>query len=504
MLNDIIRSLGKFPERNAFFIRDTYYTYGDLAAKVSDISAAIKAAGMTGPRGTIGVFMYEDFDAYASCIAALLNGYGYLPLNPLNPPEWNLDLLRQADVTLVLTCNREIAGSLSSEPDLPLFCFTHELARVPVSLVFPERSPEDPAYLIFTSGSTGKPKGAPINNRNLNTFLDSVKNLGWDITENDRFLQMSSMTFDMSILTFIIPLYAGACIYTVPEEEIKYLYGYRLMEEQKITFLAVVPSTLSYLRPYFHDISLPAVRYSLVCGEAFPVALADEWQACVPNAKIINIYGPTEATVFTHTYLYNKGTAGKSHNGIMALGELVKNMEALILDENGIETGIGVTGELCITGEQLTAGYLKNPERNKISFFRRETSKGEKTFYHTGDLIYKDDEGCYFYAGRTDHQVKIQGHRVELGEIEKHARDFADNKQAAALAHKNRFGNFQIHLFLEHADLSQEQILDYLRARLPYYMIPSAVTILETMPMNQNGKTDRMALARLCETSEPA
>ncbi|MEZ5197517.1 MAG: AMP-binding protein [Bacteroidales bacterium] len=152
--------------------------------------------------------------------------------------------------------------------------------------------------MIFTSGSTGKPKGAPISQGNLNAFLDSVWNLEWKIDEHDRFLQMSSMTFDMSILTFIIPLCVGACIYTVPEEEIKYLYGYRLMEEHDIkAFVRLFLQHYPGPKPYFGEIELPSIRYSLVCGEAFPIELADQWTNCVPNANIINIYGPTEATV---------------------------------------------------------------------------------------------------------------------------------------------------------------------------------------------------------------
>ncbi len=366
-----------------------------------------------------------------------------------------------------------------------------------VKFEFPSAKDDDPAYVIFTSGSTGKPKGAPISRGNLNAFLDSVWNIGWDINEEDKFLQMSSMTFDMSILTFVIPLCVGACIYTVPEDEIKYLYGFKLMVEQGITFIAVVPSTLSYLKPYFNSINLPSIRYSLVCGESFPIEMANLWQECIPNAKIVNIYGPTESTVFTHSYHYCKGNNDKSYNGIMALGDLVKNMETLLLDETGNEVKPGKKGELCITGKQLTSGYLNNPEKNLESFFTKKTGSVEKRFYRTGDIVFMDNENCYFYVGRKDHQVKIQGHRVELGDIEKHARDITLTENTIALAQLNEFGNYQIHLFTDQIDFNREGILKYLKSKLPYYMIPSNVTKVEKMPMNVNGKIDRLALLKM-------
>ncbi len=187
--------------------------------------------------------MYEDFESYASCITVLLSGCGYVPLNPLNPIERNLEVIHQAGVKIILSSNTTSELAYNRNKNLT-FIDTGKLPDGTIDLEFPPTKDDDPAYVIFTSGSTGKPKGAPISRGNLNAFLDSVWDIGWDINEEDRFLQMSSMTFDMSILTFIIPLCVGACIYTVPEDEIKYLFGFKLMVEQGITFIAVVPSTL--------------------------------------------------------------------------------------------------------------------------------------------------------------------------------------------------------------------------------------------------------------------
>lgn len=496
MIEKIIESLDKYSERNAFYINERYYTYKQVAKKVSQIRNSFhKYLTRLNPK-YIGVFINNDLESYCSCIAVLLSGFGYVPLNPLIPAERNREIILQSNLKLILTSEKEYGKYFNFDKSIE-FIYTKEIPSSDINLGFPSCSDEDPAYIIFTSGSTGKPKGTLINRGNLNAFLDSSWALNWSINEEDRFLQMSSMTFDMSIITFIIPLCIGACIYVVPEEEIKYSFGYKLMEKFNITFIAVVPSSISYLRPYFQDIYLPSLRYSLVCGEAFPVDLANEWARCVPNAKIINIYGPTEATVFTHTYHYQKGLNEKSYNNIMAIGAIVKNMEALIIDEYGNQVKSGEKGELCITGKQLSTGYLKNPEKNKKSFFIRIQGQIKKRYYKTGDIVFMDEKQCYFYVGRIDSQVKIQGHRVELGDIEKHARDFINYKPVVAVAHKNQFGNYQIHLFIEKTEKKKEEIIDYLKSKIPYYMIPSNVSIIDKMPLNANGKIDRNRLKQL-------
>jgi amino acid adenylation domain-containing protein len=496
MISDILKALIKFPDRNAFCIQDQFYTYSETGQIISNISKVILPLKSDLATKHIGVLINGDIQSYASCISVLLCGCGYVPLNPLNPIERNIEIMRQADVKILLSSDISFEHELKENDPIKYIC-TKDLENTSVDYNFPQANDNDPAYVIFTSGSTGKPKGSPISQCNLNAFLDSVYHIPWDINEKDKFLQMSSMTFDMSILTFIIPLCVGACIYTVPENEIKYLYGYQLMEKHDITFIAVVPSTLSYLKPYFPEICLKSVRYSLVCGESFPVELADLWQDCVPNAKIINIYGPTEATVFTHSYEFNKVTSRKSYNNILALGNIVKNMTAIIVDEKGNEVALGEKGEICITGKQLTSGYLKNPEKNHECFFIKQINGIDKRFYRTGDIVYKDDDSCYYYAGRKDHQVKIQGHRVELNEIEKHARDITKTENAIAIAHKNQFGNYQIHLFTIKGDLSSDKIIEYLKSKIPYYMIPSGLSFLEIFPLNSNGKIDRIALEKM-------
>lgn len=501
MINNIVGSIQKHQDRNAFYIKEKYYTYKELGIKITDIKTELLPHLPTIKPKHIGVIINEDFESYVSCVSILLCGYGYVPLNPLSPNERNFETIQQAEIKVILTSQKTESDKFYKDKGVNII-YTDDIAKGVLNLDFPNANDLDPAYVIFTSGSTGKPKGTPLSRANLNAFLDSVGLLNWKIDENDRFLQMSSMTFDMSILTFIIPLCIGACIYTVPEYEIKYMYGLQLMIEHEITFIAVVPSTLSYLKPYFGEINLSSIRYSLVCGEAFPIELAQLWQKSAPSSQIINIYGPTEATVFTHSYVYKDGVNEKSYNDIMALGALVKNIEGIILDDSGKEVSIGDKGELCICGTQLTSGYLLNSQKNEESFFEYNKDGMKRRFYRTGDIVFIDNEKTYFYVGRKDTQVKIQGHRVELGDIEKNARDITKTEKTIAIALKNSMGNYYIHLFVQGDGISKGEIIEFLKGRIPYYMIPSKVSFLESIPLNANGKMDKIALAKIAISLE--
>jgi D-alanine--poly(phosphoribitol) ligase subunit 1 len=493
-IDSIGESIKKFSERNAFFIHGKYYTYEKLGQKISEINNSLKPFYKDISPKHIGVMIYDDLESYASCVCILLSGYGYVPLSPLNPEDHNLEIFQQADIKIVLS-SQDYKENGSKNCDSVTFLNTANLSEGASELDFPQSETEDPAYLIFTSGSTGKPKGAIIRRRNLDSFFDSVKHLGWSIGEDDKFLQMSSLTFDMSILTLLLPLCFGACIYTIPENEIKYIYGYNLMLEHGITFIAMVPSTLRYLKSYFDEILLASVRYSLICGEPFPVRLADLWQDCVPNASLLNIYGPSEATVFTHYYNYRKSINQKSYNGILAIGRIVKNMDALIIDEAGNEVQSGEKGELYISGNQLTSGYLEESRNSQKSFSIIKSGENEKRYYHTGDIVFKDSEDCYYYVGRKDNQVKIQGHRIELGEIEKHARDIIQNESVVAIAHKTFLGTQQVIIYMEEGTITKKTMLEYLKSKLPYYMIPSDIIFLRSLPLNINGKIDRLLLS---------
>jgi len=297
-------------------------------------------------------------------------------------------------------------------------------------------------------------------------------------------------------MSYLIPLTIGACVYTVPSGEIKFTAAYSILEDHEITVALMVPSILSFLQKYYDEIRLEKMKYSLFCGEALYYDLTKGWAECVPNALIQNVYGPTEATIFCLTYNWNRASVNKNINGIVCIGKPMNNISAIIVDSDFKPVAAGVHGELCLSGNQLTAGYINNPEKNREAFFKLAVDGDEQIFYRTGDICYVDEEGDFMFIGRLDNQVKIQGFRVELSEIEHHAREFMKSTNAVALTSQNSGGNTLIHLFVENY-YNPEELTAFLKTKLPPYMIPNEIRSLQKFPLNMNGKTDRNALKAL-------
>jgi D-alanine--poly(phosphoribitol) ligase subunit 1 len=298
-------------------------------------------------------------------------------------------------------------------------------------------------------------------------------------------------------MSYLVPFLKGACVYTVPNNKIKYGCIVELLEEQRLTIALMVPSVLHYLRPYFEEINFPDMRYSLLCGEALPLDLTDDWSRCVPNSKIINVYGPTEDTVFCTHYNFNRNKQNKSYNGILSIGKSMEGTDMIIVDENNKILSSNKSGELCLSGRQLTPGYWNNEIKNKEAFFEIEYKDKLTKFYKTGDLCSSDDDGDFFYLGRLDHQVKIQGFRVELSEIEFHCKTYLDKLNVIALAYSNKTGNTEIGLAIESSDFDTDGLLEFIKVKIPGYMIPSKIRFIKPFPLNVNGKTDRKVLSQI-------
>jgi D-alanine--poly(phosphoribitol) ligase subunit 1 len=501
ILNNIISVIKQNQNRNAFLIDGNYYSYGFVFQELHRLKNLFIQNNINFDENKlIGIIIDNNITCYASFIYSLISGIGYVPINPLNPLERNKKIIIESGIKYILSNNDKYYEDYNkienveviNTSDNPILTNIRHDEEFFEDLKIDENSI---AYIIFTSGSTGVPKGTPISRKNLDCFLDSFWNLNLKLNEEDGFLNMSSMTFDMSMITFLVPLCIGACIYIVPEDEIKYLYAYNLILKYPITFIAVVPSTISYFEPYFNEIFIPNIKYSLVCGEAFPIDLADKWQKCIPNAKIINIYGPTEATVFSHYYFYSD-ICRKNYNGIMAIGYLVKNLFAIILDESGAVLDVNEKGELLLSGDQVFRNYIGHADKNTDHFIKKLIDGTERTFYRTGDIAFKDFKNCFYYVGRKDYQVKIQGHRVELGEVEAAFKKTLNGEKVIAIPVKNNFGNYQIEIFIENEKINKEEIIKFIKNIIPYYMQPSKIHAIKKIPLNANGKIDRLELSK--------
>ena len=495
MLSQIARQLEINSARPAFFLNSKYSTYGELAEKVAAVQALIDKHHSSSNK-IIGVVAHSDLETYASILAILFSGHGYLPINPHNPIDRNASILRQAECDLLLSSKDEqpATGLAHTLPDLRIVP-TYGLRQVPGNIHFKSVPGTHYAYLLFTSGSTGVPKGVPISRKNLDAFLAGFFDIvGLD--ENDRVLQMFDLTFDFSVMSLFAPLVVGACVFPASTDELRFMSVYRLLEEQEITCAPMVPSVLTFLRPYFEDICLEKLRYSVFCGEPLLAQVASEWAACGPNMRIVNFYGPTEATVFCSAYEWSISRQ-KSVNGALSIGKPMSKSTMVVVDDGGAILPANQSGELCLAGEQLTSGYWRDPHKNLEAFFEITRAGSTERFYRTGDIAYVDEDGDFMYQGRLDQQVKVQGFRIELAEIEHHARACAGVTQVAAIAISNQVGLTEIVLCLENYTGEVKAVLDALKEKMPAYMIPARVVGFPGLPLNKNGKIDRPVLREL-------
>lgn len=454
----------------AFYIEGVYYTYRQFAERISAIRGVIRAAEKD--EQVWGLALHDDLDTYASIFALWMEGKAYVPLHPSWPTDRIESILQQVGCSNVLDrCDAPYTADLLDD--------------------WADVSDDSLAYILFTSGSTGVPKGVQIARRNVAAFMDSFWQTGINITPADRCMQVFDLTFDVSVQSYLVALTRGACVYTVPYGHVKYLYAASLIQEQHITFGAMAPSMLTYLRPYFAELDASSLRTCILTAEACPVDLMEAWFSCAKNTEIYDFYGPTEATIYCTYYKLTRGGENLSLNGIISIGRPLANVQAIIIREDDSLVSGDEKGELCIAGPQVTPGYWNNPEKNASSFFMRDGLR----YYHTGDLCYWDKSGNILYSGRIDQQAKIQGFRVEMGEIEHHARCFYHNeRRVLALAFQNAQNLTEIALFVEAQSEDTKPLLDYLRSRMPQYMVPTHILFEQSFPLNKSEKIDRNAL----------
>jgi len=470
--------------RNAFCINKTFYTYQYLAETISKIRKSISDF-IPHDEKIIGLVANDDIETYASILALWLNGKGYVPLNTDVPIDRNKNVIEQSNLKTVLDSSDDSIFKFLNILD------TKKSTDAAMDLTPIDCDKLDLAYILFTSGTTGIPKGVPINRENLNGIIEALDDLNLNYSKNDRCLQMSELTFDVSVTSFLYPLLKGACVFTIPKGQIKFSYAYELMDEYKLTVAQLVPSLLSYLLPYFNEIMLPSVRLSFLTAEALPVELAFKWSKCVPNSIILNLYGPTENTVWSTCYTYSRENTNMSYNGMLSIGKALKGTNAIIVDEANIPLPTNKKGELCLSGVQLTLGYWNNPSKNQNAFFFIEKDNSKTRFYKTGDLCSMDNNEEILYMGRLDYQTKIQGFRVELSEIEFHVKTFLTSSNSIAVPITNHIGIAEIGLAIEGEEIEVAHLITYLKGKMPHYMIPNRIVFLNKFPLNINDKIDR-------------
>ena len=482
--------------------REGEFSYSELYSLVGTIQGVLKATDKDS-NPLIGVMTGDDVGTYASILAILASGAGYVPISRTYPASRVAQILQQAGIRSVLTSGPRpaLSQAVQSSPIAVEVLDVEGLGANKSQVSFAERAKDDIAYVFFTSGSTGKPKGVPITFRNLDAFFEMLlEGPEYQFSPDDRFLQMFSLTFDLSVMSLFTPLAVGGCCCVVPESGIAWVQIVETLRAQDVTVALMVPSVLGYLERYFDEIRLPELRHSLFCGEALPQSLVEGWSRCVPNARIRNVYGPTEATIFCSSYDWSEDvSAREAYQGVVPIGKMYPGMEARLVGVDGLEVEKGEQGELCVAGDQVMTGYFQDEERTAEAFIELDAGDEIGRFYRTGDLCFRNEKGDLVYCGRLDSQVKVQGHRVELGEIEHFAREHVGHSFVAAILPQAGAAAESIALFVQGDEEDLEGLREFLAEKLPIYMVPREIRAVEEMPLNLNGKIDRLVLRRLLE-----
>lgn len=516
-----LASVERFADREALAIGKVSLTYGELDARARAIAATLdrELAAVSDEGKLTAVFGHRDPTAFAAILGALYRGHGYVPLNPGFPVDRSRAMLIRShcralvvDPTgvpklaelldgvvtelVVVLPDAEDVAEWSARFGKHRFVGAEELA--PASdCVLGEASPDDIVYLLFTSGSTGKPKGVMVAHRNVVAFVAAMVER-YGITEADRFSQTFDLTFDLSAFDMFCAWERGSCL-CVPTATQKLFPG-KYVKKQELTVWFSVPSTgvlMSKLRMLKPD-SYPTLRWTLFCGEALPVEIVERFAEAAPASVVENLYGPTELTIACTLYRWDpERSAGESLHGVVPIGEPYPDMIVRVADPAGAEVPRGEDGELLLTGPQVTLGYWEDQARTDKAFV--VPAGQDQLYYRTGDRVRWPEGGPLLYLGRVDNQIKIMGYRVELGEIEAVLRDVSGAEVAIAVGWpRTASGADGVVGFVGRGDADSDAVLTAAAERLPNYMQPSRVVLVDDFPLNANGKVDRKALlARL-------
>lgn len=489
------------PDAIAVEAGDGRLGYAALNARANRLARKLRGMGV-GPGSLVGVCVDRSVDLLVSVLGVLKSGGAYVPLDAEFPRERLAFMVEDAGLAAVVT-RGGLAQEVLPETAAPLLDLDLERANLEMldgGDLGDGPSVGDLAYVIYTSGSTGRPKGVCIEHGSLANFaLAAADVLGID--SHDRLLGVASLSFDASVLDLFLPLVRGARVVLADRavSSDARLLG-QLLEQCGATLMHATPATWQLLRLSGWP-GRTGLR-ALSGGEALPWPLAD-WLAKACHS-VVNLYGPTEATVYVATGEV-KDSGGE---GVVGIGRPLANTSIHVLDEALQPVPPGVVGELCIGGVQVAREYLNRGELTRRQFVADPFGgAGAARLYRTGDLArYRHDGGIEF-LGRADHQVKLRGYRIELGEIEGVLAEDSAVAQAVVLCREDVAGDQRL---VGYVVASAEGALDVdalrarLRASLPAYMVPSALVVLEAMPLTPNRKVDRAALPAPREVTSAA
>ena len=477
------QGMDRDPHAPALVFGDTTLDYATLEARSFALAAQLRAMEV-GPGSVVAVALPRSLELVIALVAVLRAGAAYLPLDLAHPDERLARILASAQPACVLA-----AAEVSARTDGVPVLAPDQWTALSFAAPWADPAPSDAAYVIYTSGSTGEPKGVVIEHRAIvNRLLWMREHYG--IRSDDRVLQKTPATFDVSVWEFFLPLLCGATLVVAgPDAHRDPTELARLVRAHDITTAHFVPSMLDAFlaAPASEGLQLRRVFTS---GEALDASLRDRFHGRM-QAELHNLYGPTEAAVDVSYW----PASAQDRSRPVPIGFPVWNTRLYVLDARMQPLPVGVAGDLYLGGVQLARGYLGRDDLTAERFLADPFLPGER-IYRTGDVGRWRGDGAVEYLGRSDHQVKLRGLRIELGEIEAALRELSGMERVEVLLRQDTPGDARLVAYVPAALADAVMLRSHLATRVPDYMVPSAFVGVDQWPVTANGKLDRNALPK--------
>ena len=473
-------SCDTYPNNIALVCDNAFISYQELENRANQLAHYLFRKKIR--KGSIVAILLErSIESYIAILAVLKLGAAYVPIEADYPEERINYILSDLPFDLLISSSLqrkektivwpnfinldEISTSLTLEPTKRLYETTIK------------GDENDLCYVIYTSGSTGKPKGVEITHQNICHYVQAAGQV-YEMTETDRVYQGFSLAFDASLEELWMAFAHGAALIACTEKEVRSGLGLiSFLKQHQVSVFSTVPTLLSTLEG-----QLPHLRLLILGGEMCSSSLVKKWMR--PGLKIMNTYGPTEASVVT---TYSECHPDKE----VTIGKPLPGYEVLILDEQGKEVSSGEMGELCIGGPSVARGYVNKPEITAFKFINYQ----DRRLYRTGDLVQQMINGDLQFAGRVDDQIKLRGFRIELNEIESVILEFPGIKQAVVSLQNLEQSSLVAYLLItQESNFDLAMLQAFLRSRLPDYMMPAIFEFLTAFPLLASGKVNRKEL----------